>query len=237
MINILNYGGGVNSTALIIEMKNRNIRPDYVIFSNTGEEMPETYIYLDIMRNWFIDNGFKFIEVGSRHGKLYDYYSSRKTIPFRKFRDCTDKFKKVPINNFIKQFKKDGITQFIGISYDELQRMRTSDKKWITLKFPLVDWKIDRNECIEIIKKEGLPVPVKSGCYMCPFQSDLSWKNLYKTNKDLWKKAREIEENNRTYPKNTLRWSGTLKELEYAIKTQTKLSGFSDEICGGFCFT
>jgi hypothetical protein len=46
-----------------------------------------------------------------------------------------------------------------------------------------------------------------------------------------------MEEANRTYPKNTLRWSGTLKDLEYSIKTQTKLSAYKDEICGGFCFT
>jgi len=235
---ILNFGAGVNSTALAIELKNRNIVPDFTIFSDTGEELPETYSHIERMKIWFIENRFKFIIVQhDTYYPLYLYYKSRNTLPFRKFRDCSDKFKKVPIKRFIKQFKNEGVIQMIGISYEEATRMRTSDIKWITFKFPLVDWKIDRNKCVEIIKKEGLDIPVKSGCFMCPFQSDVSWSKLYKTKKELWKKAREMEESNRTYPKNTLRWSGTLKNLESSIKSQTTLSEFDDKICGGYCFT
>jgi len=36
------YGGGVNSTAMLIGFVERNIKPDHIIFSDTGGERPET---------------------------------------------------------------------------------------------------------------------------------------------------------------------------------------------------
>jgi hypothetical protein len=245
MKTILNFGAGVNSTSLIIEMLKRGIRPDYVIFADTGSELPETYTFLEIMKEWFKKKNLNFIEVKSRYNcSLYDYYFSRKTMPFRKFRDCTDKFKKSPINAFIKQFKKEGVIQYIGIASDEARRCRVSEKKWNEYKYPLVEWLIDRKRCIEIIKAEGLPEPIKSGCFMCPYQGDKSWINLMKNYPDLWKKAREMEEQNRTYPKNCLRWNHNLKQLEEADKTQVKLKEYENphicdpkRSCDGFCMT
>ena len=40
---ILNMGGGVNSVALLVELINRGIQLDEVIFADTGAEMPHTY--------------------------------------------------------------------------------------------------------------------------------------------------------------------------------------------------
>lgn len=37
------FGGGVNSTAMLVEMHKRGIRPDLILFADTGGERPETY--------------------------------------------------------------------------------------------------------------------------------------------------------------------------------------------------
>lgn len=243
MKTILNFGAGVNSTALIIEMLKRNQKPDYIIFADTGNELPETYEHLKVMENWFKEKNLNFVKVQSKYingscSSLYDYYFERTTIPFRRFRDCTDKFKIVPITKFLSQFKKEGVIQNIGISAEEWHRVKNSPKNWIEFKYPLVDWKIDRKKCIEIIKEEGLSVPIKSGCYLCPFQPVRSWVSLYKTHKDLFQKSRELEENGRSYPKVFLPYDKTLAKYENAIKTQKKLTDFEPErICGGWCFT
>jgi hypothetical protein len=245
MKHIVLFGGGVNSTAMIIEMVKKKMPIDYVIFSDTGSELPETYEFLEVMRKWFKEHNLNFIEVKSKYGcSLYDYYFNKKTMPFRKFRNCTDKFKKLPINKFLKQFKIEGVTQYIGIACDEARRCRISDMKWTTFEYPLVKWLVNRKRCLEIIKSKGLPEPVKSGCYMCPYQSDKSWVNLMKTHPNLWKKSRELEEQNRTYPKNCLRWNGNLKQLETADKEQISLKEFENQrtcnpkqSCDGFCMT
>ena len=236
---ILNYGGGVNSTALVIELVKRKFPLDYVIFSDTGSEMPKTYDYIKIMSKWFKERNLPFILVKNKYNKpIYDYYFEKKTMPYRKFRDCTDKFKKSPIMKFIKQFKEEKVIQYIGIGIDEARRMRGSMTKWIKFSYPLCDWGIDRKGCIDIIKKEGLPIPVKSGCYFCPYQNRDSWVKLLEKHPNLFKKARDMEEQNLSYPKNTLTWQHNLKIFEKSYKDQTKLSidgqGYA---CEGWCMT
>ena len=239
MKTILNYGGGVNSTALVIEIVNRKMPLDYVIFADTGSEMPETYEYIEVMKDWFKKKNIQFVIVKNKYNqKLYDYYFDKKTIPYRLFRDCTDKFKKQPILKFIKEFKKEGVNQYIGIAIDEARRMRKSDTKWIEFVYPLCDWGVNREGCIEIIRKEGLPIPIKSGCYLCPFQPQKSWVSLLKNHKDLFKKARLMEEQNLSYPKNTLTWQHNLAMLERSIKEQTKLAiDGQGYVCQGWCMT
>ncbi len=236
---VLNFGAGVNSTALIIEVVRRKMPLDFVIFADTGTEMPETYQHVERMRKWFDEHGITFITVKSKYDKpLYNYYFDKKIIPYRMTRDCTDKFKKQPILRFIKQFKDEGVTQYIGIAYDEFHRMRTSDVKWITFSYPLVDWKTTREQNIETIRKEGMEIPVKSGCFMCPFQSNISWLNLLKTHPELYAEARKIEEQNRQYPRVVLPFKSNLKQIELAVKQQKSLQAFTEQnICGGFCMT
>ena len=39
-------GLGVNSTALLIGLSRAEVRPDLILFADTGSEKPETYAYL-----------------------------------------------------------------------------------------------------------------------------------------------------------------------------------------------
>lgn len=41
---VVSYGGGTNSTALLVGMVNNKIIPDAIIFADTGGEKPETYL-------------------------------------------------------------------------------------------------------------------------------------------------------------------------------------------------
>jgi len=44
------YGLGVDSRAMLVEYGQRGIRPDLILFADTGGEKPETYQYLDVIR-------------------------------------------------------------------------------------------------------------------------------------------------------------------------------------------
>lgn len=238
MKSIVNFGAGVNSTAMIIEMLKRGIRPDFVIFADTGSEMPETYRHIEDMKKWFADNGLNFISVSSKHKPIYDYYFKKKMTPSRQFRDCTEKFKKRPIIAFLKKFKAEGVIQYIGIGYDEPYRIKPSSMKWSEYRYPLWDWKITREKCIEIIKEEGIKVPEKSGCFMCPFQSRDSWKRLWKAHGDLFTKSKEMEENGSRYPQITLTFQYNLKQYETAFREQRTIMEFTkSDVCDGWCMT
>ena len=40
---VVAYGLGVDSTAMLVEFAHRGIRPDLILFADTGGEKPETY--------------------------------------------------------------------------------------------------------------------------------------------------------------------------------------------------
>ena len=222
MVNILSFGAGQNSTALIIMLKDQGIKIDHIIFSETSNEMPETYIFLKEFKLWCKKHKLNFVTVQSELGDLKKYYMERNIIPYRMFRSCTDKFKVRPINKWLKEnYHKQEVNMFMGIAADERKRAdRMGDKKYIKFKFPLIENGIDRDLCIAIIKKEGLSVPVKSGCYFCPFQTKRSWKELLKKHPNLFINSEKFEENGRAYPEGTLMGSLTLKEFKKSVKEQ-----------------
>jgi hypothetical protein len=64
---------GLDSTAMLIEMNNRGITPDIIMFSDVGAEKPETYAYLAIMNEWLESVGFPQITVVRYEPKTAPY--------------------------------------------------------------------------------------------------------------------------------------------------------------------
>ena len=159
----LSFGGGVNSTALMLLLEATNEKYE-MIFVNHGGDYPETYEYVNYLRN----QGFKITEIipdVEGFNTIYDYCINKHLVPSRRFRWCTDKFKIKPIEKYIEL----PCTMFIGIGYDESHRAIENRSKYINNIYPLIDNKMDRNDCINLIKDNGLNIPYKSGCWFCPF--------------------------------------------------------------------
>ena len=186
-------GGGVNSTALLIVLKKKDVDFESV-FVDLGAEDPRTYENIDSLKK----EGHKItilkpsVKGGDKvFDNIYDYYFHQKLVPFIKYRSCTDKFKVQTLNRYYERPCK----IFIGIDYGEKHRRKEAKIKTHEFNYPLVDWGINRRKCVEIIKKEGLKVPPKSGCFICPFQSKESWWAMARDNPDLFWRAVELEEN------------------------------------------
>lgn len=114
--------------------------------------------------------------------------------------------------------------------------MKPAKVEYVTNLYPLIDYKIDGEECKTIIKKAGLPVPVKSGCHLCQFNNMERWANIYEKHPDLYKFAIKIEENGKHFgSQGPAPGKYTLRELE-AILTKEKLPTMqTDNPCGGEC--
>ena len=48
-MNIVSYGAGINSTAMLIGLHQKGIPIDLILFADPGGEQPYTYEYLPIM--------------------------------------------------------------------------------------------------------------------------------------------------------------------------------------------
>jgi hypothetical protein len=94
--------------------------------------------------------------------------------------------------------------------------MKQSGVEYVTNIFPLVDNKLSRQDCIDIIMlaDADLLMPVRSGCFFCPFNSLSRWTEIFEQHRDLHLRARTLEENSKHFPKQKLmKWTlGVLQE-------------------------
>jgi len=235
MTRILSFGGGVQTTALLLKYPKRY---DYVVFADVGDEKPETYEYLENYIKPFCEvNKINFVTVKNpKFDSLMDYCVENKVVPTRAFRWCTHKFKIMPIRRFVRSLgakKKNPFYQDIGISLDESHRMagKKYDTKYLISEYPLADNKITREDCYQIIKDAGFPVPPKSGCYYCPFAKKQEFIDIKKNHPKLWKLSIEMEKNNSRYPEITLK----NKPLEDLLSDVVDDDGM-DSCDSGHCF-
>lgn len=214
MKSYLSFGGGVNSVAAYFLHEH-----DEAIFCDTGTEYPETYEYL----NAWADK-FKITIIKSTWGSLYDYCWDHKMVPATYPRWCTVHFKIKPFTEYVDKpcFK------MLAFATDESHRAKLSVDNDIEHRFPLLEHNVSRDECKKIITRNGLPVPHRSKCFICPFQTIAEWKALRMNHPDLFCKAEQLEERNREYRrsigKKPLYLYGNAKPLREVVQeTQSRL--------------
>lgn len=267
-LRIFSYGGGVQSTAALVLAAQGKIDFQRFWFSNVGEdsENPDTLAYVrDYAQPFAEEHRLEFrtlqrtITRGPRKGEQETIYSrvmrSRSQVipgylgqtgaPGR--RSCTADFKIRVISQAQRALgatADDPAVTGLGISVDEFQRMKTdSGIPHQVLEYPLIALRLTRTDCKRIIKDAGLPIPPKSACYFCPYQSVNSWRALKEHRPELFQRAVRLEQ--RMLEMAALRndaiyLSRNLIPLEQALSgTQNELFGDDfDESCeSGFCMT
>lgn len=196
-VKVASVGVGVDSVAgLLIEGLDKY---DEIIFADTGSEKKETYSYLEYLTKTL---GWKIKVVRSKYGNIFTYYWNKRIYPNMFARDCTGKFKIDPINKYLRTMygKKAHFEVDIFIDYSEFHRMRESKYKYSTLKYPLIDKKLTREDCKRIIQEHKMPVPIKSGCYFCPFTPPKVWRAMKQSpegtnEKEYYLESRKLEKN------------------------------------------
>jgi uncharacterized protein YbdZ (MbtH family) len=130
------------------------------------------------------------------------------------------------------------IEQWLGISLDEFQRMKDSDVKYITNRWPLIERRMTRADCITWLDKNGLEVPPKSACTFCPFHSTAEWRRIKATPED-WAEAVQVDNAIRkARPPYDLFVHPSRKPLEDVdLRTQEEKGQMSlwDQECSGIC--
>jgi hypothetical protein len=103
-------------------------------------------------------------------------------------RSCTADFKIVPIMKKAREMgnvprkRKTGnrihVVQWIGISVDEIYRMKPSRDWWAESIWPLVDRRMNRHDCKRWMEDKGYPEPPRSSCVYCPYHNNNEWRRL-----------------------------------------------------------
>jgi hypothetical protein len=217
--NFLSLGAGVQSSTLALMAAHGEIgpMPDAAIFADTQGEPASVYRWLDWLEKQLpfpvyrvtagsLEKRELTIRVSKKSGRAY-----RKTaIPaFAKAEDgkigivsrkCTTDHKVLPITKQVRRLagikhgqKECTVTQWIGISWDEIQRMKDMREPWNQARWPLIELQMRRDDCMAWMKRRGYPEPPRSACSFCPFHSDSEWRRLKKDEPDAWQHAIEFE--------------------------------------------
>jgi hypothetical protein len=217
--NVLSLGAGVQSSALALMAEKGEItpKPDFAVFADTQAEPDYVYEWLEWLKSQLSYPVFTVtagsIEENSlikRTKKTGENYLKTIIPIFGKTKDgevraaigrnCTIDYKIRPLNKFVKEKcnikrgqKEPTVTMWIGISWDEIQRMKPNKEKWVQNRWPLLESKINRWDCHNWMKKNGYPESPRSSCYFCPFHKKEEWRALKEKSPVYFNKAIEFD--------------------------------------------
>jgi len=136
---VVAYGLGVDSTAMLVEFVHRGIRPDLILFADTGGEKPETYQYLRVIRPFLARHHFPEVVTVRYQPKRASYSTLEAqclhtgTLPSLAYggKSCSLKYKRTPQDKYIlsayppPEFLKRGQRVVRAIGFDAGEERRT----------------------------------------------------------------------------------------------------------------
>ncbi|MCY0940114.1 phosphoadenosine phosphosulfate reductase [Streptomyces antarcticus] len=215
-MKVISFGGGVQSTALLVLAAQGRIDYSTFLFANVGDdsEHPATLAYIrDVAAPYAARAGIELHQLRRtrRDGTtetLMERLNRRDTrsipIPVRMAngapgrRSCTADFKIKVVGRWLREHgatANEPAVVGIGISVDEIHRAnRRRSEPHEQVEYPLLDLRLRRDDCERIIETAGLPVPPKSSCFFCPFRTVDAWRQQRREDPDLFARSIEVEQ-------------------------------------------
>jgi len=207
-LRILSLGAGVQSTTLALMIEKGEVpMVDCAVFSDTMSEPKAVYKHLDWLEQnvsfpiYRISKGNLAEDIIEGINGKYKYlsipvYTVNKATKKKGLlrRQCTNDYKIQPIIKKIRELlgykkgervkKGTKVEMLMGISIDEIVRMRDNRMKYIQNVYPLIDKNIRRYQCLEWMEKNNYPKPPRSACTFCPYHSNIEWLEIKKNKKE-----------------------------------------------------
>ena len=223
MPQVLSYGGGLNSWAMLLDAVRRGERIDHVVFCDVGDkarldpaEWPDTYRHIDeVVKPFCAAHGIPFVHLdtelypirprqgGSR--SLYAWMAERNNIPTSGARICTTIAKIERFELWLsKHYRAQTVRVWIGFEKGEEYRAekdpnagsdRAVDKHGTQRvnRFPLIEAGLCRCGCLRLALDSGYPVPRKSACVFCPFGKGSEFKTLLTQLPEVFAEVEQLE--------------------------------------------
>ena len=218
-LRVLSLGAGVQSSTLALMIHKGEIpMVDCAIFADTQAEPPKVYEWLKFIKKtvsypvhivtWRnLEKDVLDASQGKYQAFTIPFYTKNKETEQKGMlmRQCTADYKIKPVTKKVRELlgykkgervdlKEVKVEMLLGISTDELRRMRMNRLRYIDNQYPLInDLGMSRQDCIMWMKDNGYPMPTKSACYFCPFHSQSTWKEIKENDPELFEKAVQMD--------------------------------------------
>jgi len=222
VLNVLSLGAGVQSSTLALMAVHGEVEPmpDCAIFADTGDEPKAVYEWLRWLETqlpfpvYHVSKGILSEDClklkTAANGNIYtpaeipaqlSLAGDGKKVGIQR-RGCTQDYKIIPIRRKLRELvglkraTKNTpvlVSQWIGISTDEIARIKPSRDSWVENRWPLVEKRINRQECLKWLEDNGYPTAPRSACIYCPFHDDKEWLHIKTTDPKGFQKAVTFE--------------------------------------------
>lgn len=184
------------------------VKPDVAIFADTGNEPDEVYEYLTYLQQLsdipiivhkernIIDDLYGFLDGKKKRYANPPFFVRKGDGKQAKLmRICTKEYKIEMVERAIRRTylglkprqrlpKGTHVNMMLGISTDEIERVKPSQTVWVTRSFPLIDeLNMSRIDCLRWMEQRGYKPPPRSSCLICPYHSDSEWSRLMRNPK------------------------------------------------------
>jgi hypothetical protein len=257
-MRVISLGWGCQSFALCA-MSALGLLPrvDAAIHADTTHERAQTYDFARRWTPWLEERGVRVATVRSgRAGVIENWTGTGLMIPaFTRYengdpsgtlgRQCTRDWKISPIRRWL-QANRGGkpVELWLGITLDEVTRMKPSDVQYIANAYPFVEmldrpW--TRGMVVRWLLDNGLEVPVKSACVFCPFHDRATWREIKLGGDGDWREALEADGSIRRVRDGYLCYltpeRKPLEDCDFSNEEDHgQLSLWDDAECEGMCF-
>lgn len=203
---VWSYGGGTQTAAIaVLILQGKLPRPDVVVMADTAREIESTWQYLRDVVQPALDTIGLTVQVAGHELSNYDLWKSDDYLLIPAFTSqanggklptyCSDEWKQRPIRRWLRQQDINDCDVWLGISTDEIERMKPSGLNWYRHVYPLIELvPTSRVNCSALVESFGWPMPPKSRCWMCPNQSPLMWSDMRKQQPAEFAKAVAFEQ-------------------------------------------
>lgn len=224
-MTVISLGAGVQSSTMFLMACHGELpKPDVAIFADTQAEPRGVYTFLQFLK----EQGDKYdipvhiVSRGSLKDDTVDYVEGRAnrvaSIPAfvqvegqkqegRMWRQCTNDYKIMVVRKEIRRMLKENpaytkpIELWIGISTDEILRMKDSTVQYIVNRWPLIEKNMSREDCLNWYTDKEYPTPARSACTFCPYRKNAEWQRMKTEDPLAFQEAVEFDEKIRQQPK------------------------------------
>ena len=271
-LRVLSLGAGVQSSALALMIEKGEVPMiDAAIFADVKGEPKAVYEWLQYLKTQItkfpihtvtwrdLKQDIKDASEGKHKAFTAPFFTKNiKTGKKRMLRrQCTSMYKILPVIQKVRELiglekgekRKKGtkVEMLMGISKDEIVRMRTNPIKYIKNVYPLVEKEMRRSDCLNWMKDNGYSKPPRSACWFCPYNSKDRWIDLKKNYPNYFTKAIELDERIRNYKGsyNTINDTAKLflhsrkkplKDIDLENKNPDQMEFSELDECEGVCF-
>lgn len=243
---VISLGAGVQSTALVLLAAAGEVDARLAVFADTGHEPAAVYDHLDwlegevagrveIVRVQGID--LRDVALGDGFNPI-PLYTAAGGIGRRQ---CTYQAKLRPIRAELRRRgygPKSPVAMLLGITLDEIERMKPSGRDWIENAWPLIDRRMTRADVLAWLDRGGYPRPPRSACVFCPYRSDAEWRDLRDHDPDSWRQAVEFDAAVRDRGEYVHRSMTPLPMVDLTTpEDRGQLALTTGDECEGGCFT